>query len=81
MKSRQTLHVYFLFPETAGRPLEEVQAMFSDPNGIKYLGTPAWKTKSYYRIESQIEATDMEKKMAKEESPERHEVAPEKAFG
>jgi len=55
--------------------------MFSDPNGIKYLGTPAWKTKSHYRREARIEATDMENKMAKEESPERHEVVPEKVLG
>ncbi|PYH91549.1 general substrate transporter [Aspergillus ellipticus CBS 707.79] len=37
-------HVLFLFPETAGKTLEETEAMFEDPNGIKYLGTPAWKT-------------------------------------
>lgn len=39
------IHVYFLFPETAGRTLEEVEAMFEDPSGPRYLGTPAWKTR------------------------------------
>jgi sugar porter (SP) family MFS transporter len=37
-------HVLFLFPETAGKTLEETEQLFTDPNGIKYLGTPAWKT-------------------------------------
>jgi len=38
------IHVFFLFPETAGKTLEEVEGMFTDPSGIKYIGTPAWKT-------------------------------------
>lgn len=38
------LHVAFLFPETAGKTLEEVQLIFEDPNGLPYIGTPAWKT-------------------------------------
>ncbi|KAI9731008.1 MAG: hypothetical protein M1834_005469 [Cirrosporium novae-zelandiae] len=38
-------HVFFMFPETAGKTLEEVEYIFTDPNGIKYIGTPAWKTK------------------------------------
>jgi len=38
------VHVFFLFPETAGKTLEEVEGMFTDPSGIKYIGTPAWKT-------------------------------------
>ena len=38
------LHVVFLFPETAGKTLEEVQLIFEDPNGLPYIGTPAWKT-------------------------------------
>lgn len=41
-------HVLFLFPETAGKTLEDTAEMFEDPNGIKYLGTPAWKTKVSY---------------------------------
>ncbi|KAJ5770208.1 uncharacterized protein N7511_002259 [Penicillium nucicola] len=38
------LHVYFLFPETAGKTLEETEQIFEDPHGIPYIGTPAWKT-------------------------------------
>ena len=40
------IHVYFMFPETAGKPLEEVVSIFEDPQGLKLIGTPAWKTKS-----------------------------------
>lgn len=32
------IHVFFMFPETAGKTLEETEAMFEDPNGIEYLG-------------------------------------------
>ncbi|MCJ1442192.1 MAG: hypothetical protein MMC23_002685 [Stictis urceolatum] len=38
------IHVFFMFPETAGKTLEEVEALFTDPAGPKYIGTPAWKT-------------------------------------
>jgi sugar porter (SP) family MFS transporter len=40
------IHVFFLFPETANKPLEEVDAIFdgSGPGSIKYIGVPAWKT-------------------------------------
>jgi MFS family permease len=40
------LHVFFMFPETAGKPLEEVEAMFTEtgPGSIKNVGVPAWKT-------------------------------------
>ena len=38
------VHVLFLFPETAGKTLEEVEEMFTDPSGPKYIGMPAWKT-------------------------------------
>ena len=40
-----TLHVFFLFPETANKTLEETREMFEDPNGNGIFGTPAWKTK------------------------------------
>ncbi|KAJ5184232.1 hypothetical protein N7492_001848 [Penicillium capsulatum] len=39
------LHVFFLFPETAGKTLEETEQIFEDPTGIPYIGTPAWKTR------------------------------------
>ncbi|TGO18265.1 hypothetical protein BTUL_0011g00710 [Botrytis tulipae] len=41
-----TLHVFFVFPETSQKPLEEVEEIFdySKPGSIKFLGTPAWKT-------------------------------------
>jgi len=38
------VHVLFAFPETAGKTLEEVEDMLTDPLGPKYIGTPAWKT-------------------------------------
>ena len=39
------VHVFFMFPETAGKTLEEVEDMFTDPNGLPLIGTPAWKTR------------------------------------
>ncbi|KAH8646314.1 major facilitator superfamily transporter glucose [Xylariales sp. PMI_506] len=42
------IHVFLMFPETAGKSLEETTAMFEDPSGIRYIGTPAWKTKVHY---------------------------------
>ncbi|RKF73363.1 MFS glucose transporter mfs1 [Golovinomyces cichoracearum] len=40
------IHVFLLFPETSQKPLEEVEAIFTDkgPGSIPYIGTPAWKT-------------------------------------
>ena len=43
------VHVFFMFPETAGKTLEEVEDMFTDPAGPKHIGTPAWKTRVYTR--------------------------------
>jgi hypothetical protein len=56
------VHVFFMFPETSGKTLEETTSMFEDPHGIKYIGTPAWKTKNAYRHTSKQErgATDVE---------------------
>ena len=39
------VHVFFMFPETAGKTLEEVEDIFTDPKGLRNIGTPAWKTK------------------------------------
>ena len=38
------VHVFFAFPETAGKTLEEVEDMFTDPLGPKDVGTLPWKT-------------------------------------
>jgi hypothetical protein len=40
------IHVFFMFPETAQKPLEEVERIFDDgiPGSIRYVGTPAWRT-------------------------------------
>lgn len=39
------IHVLLCFPETAGKSLEEVEAMFTNGKGSrKYLGTPPWRT-------------------------------------
>ena len=49
------IHVFFLFPETAGKTLEDVDHVFNDPNGIKYIGTPAWKTHVHFREILEVE--------------------------
>ncbi|KAF7596952.1 hypothetical protein BBP40_011318 [Aspergillus hancockii] len=73
------IHVYFFFPETAGKTLEETEAMFEDPEGIKYVGTPAWKTRvTTHRIQ-QLERGDFEGKVQREPEAREVEVAqPEK---
>lgn len=80
------VHVFFMFPETAGKPLEEVEAMFTDPNGPKYIGTPAWKTSVDFRASKELEAgrrsgvLDVEKYMSEDEhSPVRAEATTDKA--
>lgn len=60
------IHVFFAFPETAGKTLEETEAMFEDPNGIKYLGTPAWKTRVSTRTTVALEHGDLEAAKAQE---------------
>lgn len=39
------VHVLLAFPETAGKTLEQTEAMFEDADGIRLLGTPAWRTR------------------------------------
>ncbi|KAK4904721.1 high affinity glucose transporter [Elasticomyces elasticus] len=71
-----TIHVFFMFPETAGKPLEQVTHMFEDPSGIKHIGTPAWKTKNYYSTSARMEKGEgLEKQLPddRDESPVRHE--------
>ena len=53
------IHVFFLFPETAGKTLEEVELMFEDPKGIPYIGTPAWKTRVEYGTATARERGDL----------------------
>ncbi|KAF2087305.1 sugar transporter [Saccharata proteae CBS 121410] len=70
------IHVFFLFPETAGKPLEEVEQMFTDyDRGIKYLGIPAWKTHVYTGAARALERGDVEKVGYDDHSPERVEEA------
>lgn len=61
------IHVFFLFPETAGKTLEETESIFEDPNGIPYIGTPAWKTKISSAATRRAEAGDIEAKFSKQE--------------
>ena len=68
------VHVFFMFPETAGKTLEETEEMFTDPSGPKYIGTPAWKTKILTKRALAMEHGDLDdEKLAAihEESPER----------
>lgn len=55
-------HVFFAFPETAGKTLEETEAMFEDPNGLKHMGTPAWKTRVATKLTTRAEHGDIEAK-------------------
>jgi MFS family permease len=68
------IHVFFLFPETAGKTLEETQAMFEDPNGIKYIGTPAWRThvKTRDTAAQEKNAKDVEKAQVAADGGHRH---------
>ena len=70
------IHVFFLFPETAGKTLEEVESIFEDPNGIPFLGTPAWKTRVSTKATRAAESGDVEAKfkLARENTPP-HETA------
>lgn len=54
------IHIYFTFPETAGKTLEEVEGMFLS-------GVPAWKTKVQYasiRRAEMGDTTDTEKRLS-----------------
>ncbi len=78
------IHVFFLFPETSQKVLEEVEEIFDDstPGSIKYLGTPAWKThvdKDTRRLErGEMDAEEkFGRRVSHDNSPERvAQVAP-----
>ncbi|KAI1332755.1 high-affinity glucose transporter [Xylariaceae sp. FL0255] len=67
------IHVFFLFPETANKPLEEVAAIFEDagPGSIRYIVTPAWKTRNDRRSALNLERgdVDLEVKISHYQSP------------
>jgi hypothetical protein len=54
------IHVFFMFPETAGKPLEDVTSIFEDPSGPKYIGTPAWKTRNTWSKTARAEGGTFE---------------------
>ncbi|KAL8343541.1 hypothetical protein RB598_004746 [Gaeumannomyces tritici] len=61
-------HVFFLFPETANKPLEEVDDIFDDsrPGAVRYIGTPAWRTRNVRAEVARVERNevDVEEKLA-----------------
>lgn len=59
------IHTFFLFPETAGKTLEENEAMFNDPHGLPYIGTAPWKTRVATGVTRRAEAGDLEANEAK----------------
>lgn len=66
------IHVFFMFPETSGKTLEEVEELFMS-------GVPAWKTHVNYNSTRKAEMGDLsdkEKALHAEHSPERVENAP-----
>lgn len=42
------IHTFFVFPETAGKTLEDIEEMFME-------GIPAWKTKVDYNTSRHVE--------------------------
>jgi sugar porter (SP) family MFS transporter len=66
------IHVFFLFPETSGHTLEEINAIFEDPNGIKYIGTPAWKTRVSTNATRRAEGGDLEAKFGDRDLANKH---------
>ena len=64
------VHVFFAFPETAGKILEEVEGMFTDPSGPRYVGTLPWKTRIVTREARLLEQGEVDEKMAQFEHDE-----------
>ncbi|KAF2266534.1 high affinity glucose transporter [Lojkania enalia] len=67
-----TIHVFFMFPETSGKTLEEVEELFLE-------GVPAWKTKVEYnkirRAEGGVIDSEKEAALRQVESPVKTENA------
>ncbi|KAL9027694.1 MAG: hypothetical protein Q9196_003821 [Gyalolechia fulgens] len=73
------VHVFFLFPETAGKTLEEVVDIFEDPNGIRYVGTPAWMTHISTKRTLLMERNQFDQEAQAEKGGEYHEQSPNKS--
>ncbi|KAL8734621.1 MAG: hypothetical protein Q9181_003137 [Wetmoreana brouardii] len=71
-----TVHVFFMFPETAGKTLEEVVDIFEDPNGIKNVGTPAWKTHISTKRTVMLEQNKFDQAAEVEKGAGYHEESP-----
>ena len=54
------IHVFFIFPETAGKTLEEVGDLFTNPSGPKYIATPAWRTHIEHKRATALEHEDVD---------------------
>ncbi|CAD0108118.1 unnamed protein product [Aureobasidium uvarum] len=68
------IHVFFCFPETSGKSLEEVEALFQQK-------IPAWKTRVQYQHVRALEQNRADEKVADiEASPEREATTGEKAI-
>lgn len=66
------IHTFFLFPETAGKTLEDVEEMFM-------TGAPAWKTRVEYSNTRRAERGELDNEKGLEHSPVRVENAEAKA--
>jgi hypothetical protein len=60
------IHAFFLFPETSGKTLEDIEEMFLS-------GVPAWKTRVEYSNVRRAEGGAIDKEGGFETSPERRE--------
>lgn len=73
------IHVFFVFPETANKPLEEVEEIFDDtkPGAVKFFGTPAWKTHNVRATVLKQERNNFseEEKVGIEERAQEHDKA------
>lgn len=77
-------HVFFLFPETANKPLEEVEDIFDDsrPGAVRFVGTPAWRTRNVRAEVVRVERNEVdveEKLTANRDSVGHGDAKPEPA--